>query len=506
MELPGAIWFALSMLIGFIILEVFYSKNLNEGFANLVGVVDSSGEKNFFSEFAPKRGDIGFEMEEKTYTQDPRYFKGYVDVQRFGLKNDFCRMVVPKDDSLTVSDKTNAFFACALAGTSGLSSVSYRTKNVSQGFVISRDDYMRDIHNENRFSYCRIIRGKDNVFEPICLRAGDLAFTDTNEVDPLPPDDIKLLLEFYSGCITWLRLRDDMIDYVNNLIVHTSGGITIPEVPNPAVTQGISFNGVDQYLRVSDAPDLTLGKKINMRTVRSFSVWVYFDSFTNNAHIFDFGDGAGNNNTFLGILGKGDETVSDADLRPLLCGSQQATIPDYPSGPHPCNETTPQNLMLLKANVNEYECKLFDVIPSKMESSGVQKLQKIYSKKATLLYEVWDSKQRKMRIKVNGAIPEKKWTHIAITAKSNDAFRPDIGVYVNGTQIYLEPSGFLPQARSTTNNYIGKSNWADQTSQYDLRDELLNGKMFDFRMYNNILSDDKIMKTISWGNNLLGLK
>ena len=43
--------------------------------------------------------------------------------------------------------------------------------------------------------------------------------------------------------------------------------------------------------------------------------------------------------------------------------------------------------MLLKANVNEYECKLFDVIPSKMESSGVQKLEKIYSKKATLLYE-----------------------------------------------------------------------------------------------------------------------
>jgi hypothetical protein len=132
--------------------------------------------------------------------------------------------------------------------------------------------------------------------------------------------------------------------------------------------------------------------------------------------------------------------------------------------------------------------------------------EKVTPTKATLLYEVWDSKQRKQRILINGAIPLKQWCHIVITAKTNDSFRPDIGIYVNGTQVFLEPSGYLPQAKSTTNNYIGKSNWSNVTSQYELKDELFNGKIFDFRMYNTIMSESKINNTIHWGKNKLGIK
>ena len=131
---------------------------------------------------------------------------------------------------------------------------------------------------------------------------------------------------------------------------------------------------------------------------------------------------------------------------------------------------------------------------------------KLVPTKATLLYEVWDSKQRKQRILVNGVIPLKKWCHIVITAKSNDSFRPDIGIYINGTQVFVEPSGYLPQAKSTTNNYIGKSNWANHTSHYELKDELFNGKIFDFRMYNTLMAESKINKTIAWGKEKLGLK
>ena len=163
--------------------------------------------------------------------------------------------------------------------------------------------------------------------------------------------------------------------------------------------------------------------------------------------------------------------------------------------------------MLLKANVNEYECKLFDTSPNRLTwQTGMEPKKKNAPTRASLLYEVWDSKQRKQRIKVNGVIPLKKWCHITISAKSNDSFRPDIAIYVNGTQVHLQPSGYLPQARSTTNNYLGKSNWSNATSQYELKDELFSGKMFDFRMYKNVMSEEKLKKTISYGMNMLGIK
>ena len=219
-----------------------------------------------------------------------------------------------------------------------------------------------------------------------------MRFNDVDEVDSDPPENIKTLLQFYDGIVGWLRFRDDMIDYANSLIVQKAGGISIAEDPNPTITQGVSFNGIDQFLRISDAPDLTLGRKIPLRSVRAFSVWVYFDEFTNNAHIFDFGDGAGNNNIVLSIIGKGDDTSNNNEIRT----SDQSTLPNYPSGPHPCSETTPQNLMLLKANVNEYECKLFDTIPNRLTwQTGMEPKKKNLPTRASLLYEIWDSKQRK---------------------------------------------------------------------------------------------------------------
>lgn len=498
MELPGTIWVALFLVISLIVFEVFNPKLINEGFTSLVGATDEDSN-NFFAKIAPRRGDIGLHKEESNYIQDPRYFAGYVDVQNFGFKHDYCRVVIPGNE------EAKAFIACALAGTAGLSSVTYKSQDVSQGLQLSRDDYMRDIFKEGKSAYCRILKATDGTFQPLCLRAEDLGFATKNDIDPAPTQDILDLLDFYDGCVAWLRLRDDMLDYTKSLTVQKAGGINIPETPNPSITKGLAFNGVDQYLRISDAPDLTLGRTIHMRSVRAISMWVYFDSFTNNAHIFDFGDGPGNNNTVLSILNKGDETTSAEELRPMLCGKEQPTLPDYPSGPHPCAETTPQQLMLLKANVNEFECALFDK-ESTLAAKPSNKEEKDIPTKATLIYEVWDTKQRKMRCKINAAIRLKKWSHIVISASSNDSFRPDISFYINGVQVYVEPSGYLPQATSTTNNYIGKSNWADQTSQYELKDELFNGKIFDFRMYKSILGEKKIINIINWGKDKLGLK
>jgi hypothetical protein len=127
------------------------------------------------------------------------------------------------------------------------------------------------------------------------------------------------------------------------------------------------------------------------------------------------------------------------------------------------------------------------------------------AKRATLLYEVWEKKLRKVQIKVNGAIPIGKWTHIVLTAKNMDAMRPDLNVYVNGNLVFTQLQGYLPQAKITTNNYLGKSNWANDFSGYELRDELFNGSIFDFRMYSAVLPESKIKRILQWGMGRLAM-
>jgi hypothetical protein len=118
---------------------------------------------------------------------------------------------------------------------------------------------------------------------------------------------------------------------------------------------------------------------------------------------------------------------------------------------------------------------------------------------------VWDQKLRKVQIKVNRAIPVNEWTHILITAKTMDAMRPDLNVIINGNLVFTQQGAYLPAAKITSNNYLGKSNWANDMSNYDLRDELFQGSMFDFRMYSSVVSETKGKRILQWGMGKLGL-
>jgi len=366
---------------------------------------------------------------------------------------------------------------------------------------------MRDITKEGRSAYCRILKDTDKSFQPVCRRPTDTGFADRDEVDPAPPDNITRLLTFYDGCVLWLRLYDDMKDYIGNVQVYKNGNLAIDETPRPAVSRGLTFDGAQQFMRIGDDPELGLGAVVKLRTIRSFSIWVYVDEFTNNAKFFDFGDGPGKNNVFLGILGKGDPEIANAgSLRPLICGAE-STVPTGESGAQFVPEITPQELMkTTSANVDDFVSYDTEVQPKVIMPSSVSKVEVTgNTSSATLLYEVWDQRQRKMSIKLNSIIPLKKWTHIAVTSITSDATRPDIGVFVNGQQVYVQPSGFLPQAKSTSNNYLGKSNWVDNDSGYEMRDELFSGSLFDFRMYNIPLSQNKLKNIVMWGRELLGL-
>ena len=508
--MSGSLWIGLCLLIGVLWLELVAPQKITEGFAAIgaatrpAPILASTQLSNRLTSAFGKRGDIGLGKEQGGYKQDLRYFSDWADVQRIGSKNDYCRMVFP--DGGTEAD---SFFACALGGSAGLSAVSYRTRTVAKGFRKSRDDYMNRVRSDGRDAYCRILKDKDGTFQPLCLNAEDTAFGDRDVIDNSPPEDVKTLLDFYRGCRMWLRFRDDMLDYVGDTIIQTAGAPSVLEIPRPAVTRGLTFNGKDQFLRIGDTDDLSLGRKGSLRSVRAFSIWVKFDEFTNNAHIFDFGNGAGKDNVFLGILGKGDaDQYGAAEVRPgPIC--QESTVPTGPSGAQCVPEVRVQELVTTtRANIEEYVCLGPEVLPDPARATP------IVSKKdegggprsrATLLYEVWDSRLRKMQIRLNRVIPKGRWTHIVITAKNMDALRPDILVYINGNLWYTKESGHLPQAGITEKNYIGKSNWADVDEEFELRDELFAGSVFDFRMYKRPISEAQVKRTLAWGMGYLGL-
>jgi hypothetical protein len=490
----------LVLLMTIAVAELFWPQKVREGFESLVPAL--SPRAGYFGKFVPRRGDIAEGAEQAGYLQDPRYFLGYADVQRLGFDHDFCRMVESK------ADESTKFFACALAGTENLNSISFRTNTVRDGFRLSRDDYMRDIEGKGRAAYCRILKGKSGTYQPLCNRALDTEFDTELVIDVEPPADIQTLLHFYEGCVFWYRFRDDMIDYVNNTKLLTVGEMKVSEKPNPPITEGLKFNGMDQFVRLGDNVELELGSVVPLRSLRGIMMWVYFDEFTNNARILDFGDGPEANNIVLGILGRGDANVTDAGIirPPLLCG-EETTVPDGPSGAQPCPVMSPQELMQTSsANTNQFECVGFEDNPRRLPPSRVRdKTIHKPTTKASLLYEIWENQQRKMRIVIPGVIPKEKWVHICVTAQTGDAFRPDIGVFIDGELAFLQPSGFLPQAATLSQCYLGKSNWSQATSQYENKDELFKGKIFDVRGYKQSVTDKVIKESVAWGKKKLGL-
>ena len=149
-----------------------------------------------------------------------------------------------------------------------------------------------------------------------------------------------------------------MLDYAKNLTIAKSGAMEIQESPpNPPVTEGLKFNGKDQFLRIGDARDLSFGDIVQLRYVRATSFWVYFDEFQNNSKIFDFGNGAGKDNVFVGIIGRGNpDKQSDELLKPTCLDEAITTVPSAPSGQQCTEEVCPQVAMATSsANVNVWD-------------------------------------------------------------------------------------------------------------------------------------------------------
>jgi len=440
----------------------------------------------------PRRGDVGLDPtgEPDGYIRDIRYVAGYTDVQRLGQDHDFCRMVLPSSGG-----EGDMFFACALGGTEGLSSVSYRTPSVADGFEISRDDYLNG-------GYCRVLKRGDG-FQAMCNPVGDTSFKDLI-VDPNPPAAIQTLLTFYEGIVFWLRFKDSLEDYAKNLTVSVAGGMEIDPVPSDR-TEGLEFNGVDQFLRIGDTTNLEFGDVVQLRYLRGIMFWVYFDEFTNNAKIIDFGNGPNQDNVCVGIVGRGN-IGAQQDLSVAPEGALDGKPSVAPEGaldgkPSLCTqEVSPQVAFATsRANIETYDCPSPELFGRIMEPLQGKAQAPHDASSADLLYEIFEGKMRKVHIQVKNVFPLRKWTHVVITTTNNSAFSSGLVIYANGKQVHREESTFLPQTNDTTNNYIGKSNWANTTSPYANADELFKGKLFDLRGYRTACSEKKVKDSYEWG-------
>jgi hypothetical protein len=299
----------------------------------------------------------------------------------------------------------------------------------------------------------------------------------------------------------WYRFKDDLLDYAENTKLGTLGNIKIDEDPTRIVTEGLQINPTynlakpplaDQYIRLGENSRMELEDKVNMKDFRAFSTWVKFDAFTNNARIFDFGNGAGSDNVFLGIEGKGNYNTVQDDMQPsddnIVCNRS------------PTLEIRPQVYMKkTAANVDEFDCPG----PEPIEHTTTESEIKLKTDRtANLLFEIWDKQQRKMRIKVIDAIKENTWQHITLTT-SDLSITPTWTVYIDGVNVFTKSEGFLPQTNYYTLNYIGRSNWEQALNQGEYKDERFRGSLFDFRMYRIPMPESKIQKTVEWGKMLL---
>jgi hypothetical protein len=470
---------------------------LYEVFKNQYKTVEKFEDSaNYFTKYYPKRSDIvpGQVIEDGGWIRDIRYKQQYVDIQKIGMKGDFCRVIMRKDDP------GSTIMACALAGTDGTSSRSYTTKSKKEGFKFSRDDYFRDVNSDLRGDYCRIVKvnpAPEDRWETRCVVASIDSFKRNEVRDTEPPADIADLLWFFESAMIWYRFKDDLLDYTENTHVLLAGKPTINEDPTQTKYEGFKLNTVetDQFIRVGENTELEFDEKVELRDLRSFSFWVKFKKFTNNARVFDFGNGAGHDNVFFGIEGKGNT----AEATTSFSVTAQPADSDIVCNARAPKEVAPQRYMAeTSANVELYDCPGPEPIDPATEKTTAKVVDEIHELKANILFEIWDKEQRKMRIRVLNAVQENKWHHIAVTTK-DASFRPTYYVYVDGKKIFTHEDGHLPQTNYTTKNYIGRSNWETADNQGEYKDERFSGSLFDFRMYRDAMSETKIVKSMEWG-------
>lgn len=383
--------------------------------------------------------------------------------------------------------------------------------------LLSRDDYMAEPGRLGPGpAYCRILKTTDG-WQSVCNPAGLGSFQVATVQDVMPPEATVRLLRFFTGILIWYRFHDDLLDYAKNTTAALSGKLKIdetpsrrdmPPIPGKPMSEGVRFNGKDQFMRIGENTQLQLGFAVPVRTIRGISFWVRFDEFTNWTRVFDFGEGGNKNSIFCGIEQRGNPGIDTggsvappASQGPMLATQTNEVCKPAPHAP----EVTPQELLrTTAANVEQFACPLPDSDADE-RPDGALPLQATPAKPPTanLIFEIWDARQRKMRVRIVDFFTLGQWTHVTLTTRTADSQRPAWVVYRNGVPVYTEEDGWTAQTNLTTHNYIGRSTDEDPTSQWADRTERFKGRLYDFRVYQIPMSSELIIDTVQWGKEAL---
>lgn len=92
------------------------------------------------------------------------------------------------------------------------------------------------------------------------------------------------------------------------------------------------------------------------------------------------------------------------------------------------------------------------------------------------------------------AINDNVWRHVVWTLSYSTTKNSTWNIYLNGS-FSSTTTGYYPRNISRTGNYIGKSGWST--------DEMFNGQIDDFRVYNAVLSASDVSQLYAYNPNIL---
>jgi hypothetical protein len=419
----------------------------------------------------PVRSDMKeASSEERGYTRDARYAAQLADVQGAGVAGDFCRAVSKKEDPDSLR------IACALALREGMDTLEFHSRSKKEGFRFSRDDYWR---SGKRMDYCRILRDQETGgWGSFCALTTRSGIGPKEELDTAPPPYIQRLLTAYEGILAWYRWQEDGLDTTGATSLSLVGKPELPTMIKPVKTRGLQLNRypaaaaeagekappLRDLVRFGEKGTLHLDQDVKPGTIRAISFWIFWDQFEKDAAVLHCSTQDDKNRVWIGVDGSGP---SPSPIGPrLIAAAQELTSEELQSLGSPRVEEVP-------------------LYTDSIGHSVKHELQR--EKTASWVFEIWDERQRIMRIKAPFGAVVGKWQHVAITTTEAGTGWPTWQIWLDGVVAVTEEGRMIP-ALFLTNNRIGEN---------------VRGCLQDFRIYREPMGEDKIKEAMAWSGRLL---
>jgi hypothetical protein len=248
-------------------------------------------------------------------------------------------------------------------------------------------------------------------------------------------------------------------------------GLQLNRYPPAAKDAGETAPPIRDMVRFGEKGTLHLDQDVKPDTIRAIAFWIYWDQFEKGAAVLHCSTEGDKNRVWLGVDGSGP---GPAQMKDVQIGAAQ--------------ELTPQDVMRLGSPRVE-EVPLY---ASSRQHRGPNPhavnhdLQQ--EKTATWIFEIWDERQRIMRLRGPHGAKIGQWQHVVVTTTDNTPAFPTWQLWLDGVMTTEQRDGRMIPALFLTNNRIGEN---------------VRGCIQDFRIYRDPMSAEKIKEAMAWSSRLL---